>query len=195
MSNYSKDIMLRFLEGLRSDKIVVAQADTIVGLFGKLSQVAKIDLDRIKQRKGKPYIVLLPSYDVIFEFIDQPLTCQMDDLLQKYWPGPLTVIFKAKSNLPDWLRAENNTIALRVPNHDGLQEILMQERALFSTSANISDRPVPERYQDIAPEILAQVVNAVDPDAIHSGLASTILDFSLGSIKMLRLGAVAVDSI
>jgi tRNA A37 threonylcarbamoyladenosine synthetase subunit TsaC/SUA5/YrdC len=74
--------------------------------------------------------------------------------------------------------------------------LLQHFDALFTTSANISDQPLPDRYADVNPEILNQVqAVCCQADKIYDGPASTIVDFSSGSINIVRLGAVGVDSI
>ena len=184
------------LEFLKQDKIVLAQSDTILGLFGNLSSVAKKKLDNIKKRNLKPYIVLIQSVNSIANFTDQFLDAHMLEIMNRYWPGPLTILFKAKSNVPDWMIGSQGTIGLRVPNHEGLQKILDRVDGIFTTSANISDQPVPNSYAEIDPLILKQVdLIACPSDFVSDGPASTILDFSSGSIKIIRLGAVNVDSI
>lgn len=184
------------LEFLKQDKIVLAQSDTILGLFGNLSSVAKKKLDNIKKRNLKPYIVLIQSVNSIANFTDQLLDANMLHIMNRYWPGPLTIIFKAKSTLPDWMIGSQGTIALRVPKHEGLQKVLHGVDGIFTTSANISDHPVPNSYTEIDTLILEQVdLIACPQDFVSDGPASTILDFSSGSMKIIRLGAVNVDSI
>ncbi len=197
MNNWNNQKTIdQVLEFLKQDKIVLAQSDTILGLFGNLSFAAKQRLDNIKKRNLKPYIVLIQSVNSIAAFTDQFIDANMLHIMNRYWPGPLTIIFKAKSNLPDWMIGSQGTIALRIPKHEGLQKILQHFDGIFTTSANVSDHPVPNSYAEIDALILEQVdLIACPQDFVSDGPASTILDFSSGSIKIIRLGAVVVDSI
>lgn len=57
--------------------------------------------------------------------------------MERFWPGPLALlIFKAKADLPSYLKGADGTIALRIPAHAGLQQLLVDCEGLFSTSAN-----------------------------------------------------------
>lgn len=184
------------IKALQHDDVVLASSDTVLGLFAQLSEKAKKKIDTIKIRNSKSYIILLQSADLIYQFIDQDINQSMHTIIDQYWPGPVTIIFKARPTLPDWLQSAQGTIAIRVPEHQGLQKLLDHIPALFTTSANISDQSLPERYQDINPAILQQV-SAVccNPDMIYDGPASTIIDVSSGSIKIVRQGSVIINSI
>ncbi len=181
---------------LGHDEVVIAASDTVLGLFAQLSEKSKQKLDIIKQRNLKPYIVLIKSTKMLNQFADQLLDATMQQIIDTYWPGPLTIIFKAKSTLPSWMVGVDGTIAIRIPDHAGLQKLLENFDGLFTTSANISDQPVPHNYAQINPIILDQVkMVCCDLNKIYDGPASTIIDFSSGSVKIVRLGAVVIDSI
>ena len=184
------------IDVLRDDGVVLAASDTVLGLFAQLSEKSKNKLDFIKKRNLKPYIILIQSTEQFKNFTDQKLDASMYKIIDTYWPGPLTILFKAKSTLPQWMIGSQGTVAIRVPDHEVLQKILNSVAALFTTSANISDQPVPDRYSLIDPEILKNVqAICCDVDKIYDGPASTIIDFSSGSIKIIRRGAVVIDSI
>ena len=121
------------VKSLQSDEVILSSSDTVLGLFAQLSEKSKKKLDFIKQRNLKPYIVLLPSADLLDRFIDQELDVTMQKIMATYWPGPLTIIFKAKSSVPGWIKSEQGNIAIRVPHHEGLQEILQHVDGLFTT--------------------------------------------------------------
>lgn len=197
MLNWDEENKYQFLvDVLCDDKVVLAASDTVLGLFAQLSKNAKEKLDIIKQRNLKPYIVLIKSAQSLYYFTDQHLDASVQKIIAQYWPGPLTIIFKAKSALPDWMIGADGTIAIRVPDHAGLQYLLHHVDGLFTTSANISDQPIPHSYSQINSIILNQVAEVCcDQHKIYDGLASTIIDFSSGSIKIIRLGAVIIDSI
>lgn len=180
---------------LRNDGVVLASSDTVLGLFSQLSEKSKQQLDSIKIRNLKPYIVLVPSKDFLLQYVDQNIHSSMQKIIDTYWPGPLTIIFKAKSQLPDWLKGSDGTIAIRIPQHAGLQKILESVGGLFTTSANISGESLPVQYSQINPIILSQVqAVCCSTTEIYDGPASTILDFSSGSIQIVRQGIVFVDS-
>lgn len=184
------------IDVLRNDGVVLAASDTVLGLFAQLSEKSKDKLDFIKKRNLKPYIILIQSAEYLKNFTDQKLDASMHKIIDQYWPGPLTILFKAKSTLPQWMIGLQGTVAIRVPDHKGLQVLLNSVDGLFTTSANISDQALPDRYDVINPEVLKNVqAVCCDVDKIYDGPASTIIDFSSGSIKIIRLGAVVIDSV
>lgn len=192
-----KDALLAITKSLQHDGVLLSSSDTVLGLFAQLSEIGKKKLDAIKQRNMKPYIVLISSTTLLNQFIDQDLDKSMKNIMMNYWPGPLTIIFKAKSTLPNWLQSEQRTIAIRVPDHAGLQYILEDLQALFTTSANITDEPLPLQVSDINQFIMDQVdlVCYDQHSQVYNQKPSTILDFSEGAIRIIRQGAITIDSI
>lgn len=181
---------------LLHDGILLAESDTVLGLFAQLSEESKKKLDQIKQRNLKPYIVLISSIDKLDQFIDQTINQKMKTIMAQYWPGPLTIIFKARADLPAWIKSPEGTIAIRIPDHQGLQNVLAQVDGIFTTSANISDQPLPNCYDAVNKDLLEQVqLVCCQKDRLYDGPASTILDFSSETIKIVRLGAVIINSI
>ena len=193
--NENENLQL-IVKSLQDDEVILSSSDTVLGLFAQLSEKSKKRLDLIKQRNLKPYIVLLSSTALLGGFIDQELDASMQKIIKIYWPGPLTIIFKAKSSLPDWMKSEQGTIAIRIPNHERLQKILQHVDGLFTTSANISDQQLPQQFSDINPLILDQVkVVVCDQNKIYDGPASTILDFASSKVRIVRQGSIVIDSI
>ncbi|MGZ6251116.1 MAG: L-threonylcarbamoyladenylate synthase [Candidatus Chromulinivorax sp.] len=181
---------------LINDGVVLAPSDTVLGLFAQLSEKAKSNLDNIKIRNQKPYIVLVNNKEKIFDFIDQEIDENLEKIMSKYWPGPLTIIFKAKATLPSWMKSVDGTIAIRVPDNEKLQYLLQNISYLFTTSANISDQPLPLSYHEIDRKILEQVFCCdIQLDTIYNSQPSTIINYSSGSIQIIRLGAIDLNSI
>jgi len=180
---------------LKHDGVLLAASDTVLGLFAQLTEKGKQKLDIIKVRNAKPYIVMIRSQAMLSQFVDQQLDEQIIGVINRCWPGPLTIIFRAKKSLPDWMKGFDGTIAIRVPDHEGLQVLLECVGALFTTSANISDQPLPKKYDEVDQKILDQVqAVCCNPTMVYDGPASTIIDASSGSIKIIRQGVVGVDS-
>lgn len=191
-----KDSLQLIVKSLQDDEVILSASDTVLGLFVQLSEKSKKRLDLIKQRNVKPYIVLLSSVAALDSFIDQEMDASMQKIMATYWPGPLTIIFKAKSSVPNWAKSEQGTIAIRIPDHAGLQQILQQVDGLFTTSANITDQPLPQSFSEIDQQLLDLVkVVACDQNKIYDGLASTILDFSTGVVRIVRQGTIVIDPV
>jgi L-threonylcarbamoyladenylate synthase len=111
------------------------------------------------------------------------------------WPGPLTLILKAKAGVPEFLTGGKETIAFRIPNHKGLQTLLKDFPILFSTSANLSGQSVPMKLSEVDQSILDACALAVLDEHKEESEPSTILDCSGDSIKLIRAGAFPLEKI
>jgi L-threonylcarbamoyladenylate synthase len=183
----SLDIEKEILPIILSDGVIAMPTDTVFGLCGGINQKVFYKLNEIKRRPNKPYLILIHDKQKLAQWVDS-VSSEVQAIIDRYWPGPLTIIFKAKKNTPRFLVSEDNTIAVRVPDHKRLQEILTQVDGLFSTSANKAGEPIAQSVEQLDPEILAQI------DAVIAGeppckQPSTIIDATQDQIKVIREGA------
>ena len=190
-------VSLRKLSSLIFEgKSFLGDSDTVLGLFAPATQKGVLSLNEIKGRQEKPYILLIFSQKDIETYVDVVNIRQVENILAHCWPGPLTVIFKAKSTIPDYLRASNGTIALRVPKHEELRQLLALTGPLFSTSANKTGQPVPINIKDVDSAIVAMcdyVVLNEDKDG-QSGksiVPSTIIDVTGDQVVIVREGQIS----
>ncbi len=186
-----------FRAALQKDKLLVGASDTILGFLAAVTEKSKTFLDETKKRVDKPYIILIGSLEKLDFFVDPQESARVRPLLAACWPGPLTVIFKAKKELPAFMKSLEGTIAIRVPDHAGLQKLLVHFPGLFSTSANISGRPVPTTVADFDPEILKRVTyviteEGVGVESVQKKAPSTIIDCTGPEIKVIREGAYSI---
>lgn len=194
--NNSQDVE-KIKEVLTQDKIVLGSGDTVLGLLGQLTEKSYDSLNHIKQRSGKPYLILIGSISKLPLFVDQRMTPQLEKLITLGWPGPLTLIFKAHNDLPVGIKSSDGTIAIRIPDHVGLLELLTSFDGLFSTSANIHSQPIPQLIAEVDQNILNQV-GGICLDVVEANtesLPSTILDCSSGEIKVVRIGCGLSDKL
>jgi L-threonylcarbamoyladenylate synthase len=200
---------------LRDGGIAIGSSDTVFGLISNLKCSSKNTLDAIKKRFDKPYLILIPGGAKLENFVDPAGLSKIEALAKQCWPGPVTLICKAHPDLPAFMQGPEGTIALRMPDHEGLQKLLTHFEGLFSTSANISGQPVPDTVEGVDPAILARcaalVLNSRTPNPVRPAcppkleerrgehakgqIPSTILDCTDDEIKVVRQGAFPVDKI
>lgn len=182
---------------LQSENLLLGTSDTVLGLLVKASYNGAQQLNAIKERKGKPYILLVARYEDIYRYIDTTILRKgLVNVMQKYWPGPLTLILPVKNDAPDYMKAENGTIAFRVPDHEELRTAVAQVGLLFSTSANKSGQPVPFNISDVHEDIISKVAAYVHQEGKDGVvIPSTIIDCSTDIPKVIRSGVVPVDEI
>ncbi|MFH1832304.1 MAG: L-threonylcarbamoyladenylate synthase [bacterium] len=190
----------RVAKSLQEDNILITSTDTVLGFLANITERSYNSLNTIKgDRENKPYVVLIESIDRLKRFVDVDglFDQNMLNLLARCWPGPVTLVFKAKPGLPSFLVSPEGTIALRCPSHAGLRRLLRYFEGLFSTSANLSGKPMPTCVNEIPESIIEQIMYIVldrDNNCLKT-VSSTILDCSdvkKSGIRVVREGAYGV---
>jgi tRNA threonylcarbamoyl adenosine modification protein (Sua5/YciO/YrdC/YwlC family) len=189
-----QNISEQLLAILRKDGIIASSTDTILGLLAPLTQGGWQQLNEIKHREQKPYIILISDREKAGLFCDELHLVKIEKIMKTYWPGPLTIILPAKNDLPDYLRSKDGTVALRVPDHAGLQKLLIHCDGLFSTSANLAGQPVPHSIQEMDDSIKDRVdALVIDAHPRETAVASTIIDCTGKDIRIVREGAIKIS--
>ena len=173
--------------------------DTVYGVGVAVHAASGPDvLFAIKQRDaGKPIAWLVGSIDDLQRY-GKNLPSAVCQLVQRFWPGALTIIVEASDSVPVSYRSESGTIGLRMPaNETTLALIRRVGSPLATTSANISGRAAVSRFESLDAELLARVGCALrDPiDSLHSGVASTVVDCTGGGLRVIREGGISFDDI
>ena len=173
--------------------------DTVYGVGVAVHAASGPDaLFAIKQRDaGKPIAWLVGSIDDLQRY-GKNLPSAVCQLVQRFWPGALTVIVEASDSVPVSYRSESGTIGLRMPaNETTLALIRRVGSPLATTSANISGRAAVSRFESLDVKLLARVGCALrDPiESLHSGVASTVVDCTGGGLRVIREGGISFDDI
>jgi L-threonylcarbamoyladenylate synthase len=183
---------------LRNGGVVLAGGDTVLGLLADVSECGYVALDSIKNRSNKPYLLLVANQEKAFNLIENDYVdiFQIEKLLNICWPGPVTLIFRAKATVPLGVKSPEGNVAIRVPDHAGLLQLLQNFDALYSTSANMSGAPVPIGLQEVDKSILQSVACVVlNENEPVSPLPSTIIDCTGAKLKIVREGALSVEKL
>lgn len=117
-------------------------------------------------------------------------------LARSFWPGPLTIIVKADTNVRKSYRAKDGTIALRMPdNKFALQLIECVGVPLATTSANISGQEPPCTFEEIDTRLLEKVSVVLRDNGKRTGVASTVVDCTGEKPVVVREGSVSAAAI
>ena len=115
-------------------------------------------------------------------------------IINSFMPGPLTIILKAKDNLPEHVTFNQKTIGIRIPNHELALKILKEVGLpLLVTSANISNEPSLIKAKDVKEKFEGKIASLIDEDAIN-GEASSVVDVT-NKIKIYREGPISKEEI
>ena len=117
-------------------------------------------------------------------------------LARAFWPGALTLVVKASSVVPAFLRAADGTVALRASASPVVQALIRAcGSPLAVTSANTHGAPAPAAFSDVEARVLQGVDVAVDAGSTACQAASTIVSFASGSLEVVREGALTSSQI
>lgn len=181
------------IQDLKSDKPIAFLTDTIYGLSSDIFSKNAVDnLFHLKGRpEGKPLIVLIPKGYQVEQLVE------VNDLAKKlmntFWPGPLTIIFKTKATIAPGI-TPYNTLSLRMPDDTLTQTILtLYQKPITSTSANLSGEAVLNDPISIARTF--PTITVINSGIREHSAPSTIVDISGDQIKYLRIGAITREEI
>ena len=145
--------------------------------------------------KGRPDGMALP---LLLSDAKDALRCAVEvperalPLMERFWPGALTLVLRKSAAVPDVVTAGLDTVALRVPDHPVARAIAAGLGApITGTSANLSGRPGLTSAAAVRAEFGDAIDFVLDGGDAPGGVASTILDMSGGAPKVLREGAVS----
>ena len=150
----------------------------------------------IKRRPDyKPLLVLIDKgYDLTR--LVQQIPYAATRIMERFWPGAVTIVFKAKHILPINLTAGTKKIGVRMPEHPvALALTAAVHGPITATSANITGDFGCFRISDMDPLITDELDLIIDVGALRGGMGSTVVDVTSGSPKILREGAVSEKDI
>lgn len=177
---------------LKEGKIGLFPTDTVWGICCRMDEKSSVErVFEIKNReKNKPFLVLASNKDQVDKYAHIE-SLRVVEIIEKYWPGPLTIILNAKQeNVLATVRAGGTTLAVRIPDYRQVLGIISELGVpIIAPSANLSGEKAPIYFD----EIDERIINAVD--FIVSGECkikepSTIIDCTQSDIKIIREGAV-----
>jgi L-threonylcarbamoyladenylate synthase len=193
----SEEDLNRAVAVLNNGGVVAFPTETYYGLaVDPLNPLALNHLFTLKQRDiNKPILTLVNGPESLSSLV-QKVPAQYTRLMEKFWPGPLTLIFQAKLNLPTLLTANTSTVGVRESSHPFARQLICAfGRPITATSANISGRNAAiDAY-----EVKAQFGNKID--LVFDGgrtpgiIGSTIIGLSGTDLKLIREGMISFEEI
>ncbi len=188
------DIKNQIKNILKNDGVIAFVTDTVWGL-GCLpsSEKAVKKIYEIKKREAKkPLILMSNEIDNLKPYLKE-INFKSEELINKYFPGALTLVLEKSEKTPDYITSGFNTVGIRVPNNEVFKEICesIEGHVLATTSANLSQEPSAKTYEQ-AFECIGHKCDFVIPDFDFKakGLESTVVLVDGSSIKILRQGVI-----
>jgi L-threonylcarbamoyladenylate synthase len=177
---------------LKNGGIIAYPTETFYGLGVKFDLVVSLqNLYAIKKRPLEKALPLIIGNRELLGLIASSVNEKTLALMDRFWPGPLTVILAAQKNLPEYLTAGTHTVAVRIP---GRSFALTLARAagfpITATSANISGMPAAQDAGTVVKYFGDRIDLVIDGGNTPGGKPSTIADATGEDITMLREGAI-----
>ena len=171
--------------------LVIMPTDTTYGIVcDATNDEAVKKVFRAKERDfSKPLIILVSDINMLEEYTEDisPLTKQV---ISKYWPGPLSILFLKSPKISDLVTASSPYVAIRMPDDSNLINLIKKiNRPIVATSANISGSEIITDVKTIEKELLAKIDYIVDGGIITSS-PSTLIKVD-DKIQILRRGILA----
>ncbi|MGE0404713.1 MAG: L-threonylcarbamoyladenylate synthase [Candidatus Korobacteraceae bacterium] len=185
---------------IQQGEVLGMPTDTFYGLAADPFNLRAVDrVYEIKSRqRHKPLSLLIESADQGRELARQPLPDDFDLLVQKFWPGPLTIIVRAAPRLPLKVTANTGNVALRVPSANiPLAVIRKAGLPVTATSANLSGAAECTTAVAVREQLADRISVIVDGGPSPREVASTIVDLSgeNGRWRIIREGAIPTQEI
>ena len=187
------------VELLRAGELVAFPTETVYGLGADAANPAAVA--KIFTAKGRPadhpLIVHLSGHDAVDHWAEQVPDVAWE-LMETFWPGPLTLILKKQAWVPSTVTGGQDTVGLRVPGHPVALELLRRFAAASGEHAGIA-APSANRFGRISPTTAAHVQEELggrislilDGGPCKVGIESTIVDCSRAEPVVLRPGHIA----
>jgi L-threonylcarbamoyladenylate synthase len=151
---------------------------------------------QIKQRPGdKPILVLIDTRSRLESLVTH-IPPAADAIMEAFWPGRVTLVFKARKTLAVELTADSGNIGVRLPGHPAASALVKHVRSpITGTSANLSGRTGCHRAQDLEPQVAGQLDLILDAGTLRGGVGSTVVDVTVDPPRIIREGQVAANDL
>src|SRR5688572_11673010 len=172
--------------------IIAFRTDTFYGLGADpLNATAVGKIQELKGREdAKPILLLISELSEVGRFISDPSET-FTSVAGRFWPGPITLIGVARSELPVELTAGTKTIGLRLPDNEDVRSLLGAcGGALTATSANISGSQPARTAAEITRYFPDGIDLILDGGVVTVTEPSTVLDLSTAVPRLIREGAI-----
>ena len=181
---------------LSENKVLAFPTETVYGLGGNAFSKEVVDrIYLIKQRSRKkpfPLLITLKWLNKLCIWNDQ----RIDDLIESFWPGPLTLILKSNPDLPEHLKNNSKTLAVRYSNSHVVQRLIeLGECPLIGTSANLSGFPAYTSADEVFSNFNDEVRVVIDGNKRSENLASTIVNCLAEPFKIVRQGSISLKEL
>ncbi|QIZ05793.1 threonylcarbamoyl-AMP synthase [Priestia megaterium] len=183
---------------LRDNEVIALPTETVYGLGGNAE--SDLAVGKIFAAKGRPsdnpLIIHIAEKKQLSTFVTE-VPDKAEVLMDAFWPGPLTIIFKKKEGvLAETATAGLSTVAVRIPDHPVALALLKScGLPIAAPSANSSGKPSPTKAQHVMDDLNGKIAGVIDGGATGIGVESTVIDCTEAIPVILRPGGVTKEQL
>lgn len=181
---------------LKNGGIVIFPTDTAFGIGCRIDDEKAVErLFKIRQRpKNQAVPVLVDTVKMAQNYLLPIPKEVIDDLIELYWPGALTIILPCKTDkVPPFVRGNGQTLGVRIPNQPIARTIIREVGVpILGPSANFHGEKTPYTFENLDPR-LVKLVDYVVHGECSVCKESTVVDCSKKPWKILREGAIKIE--
>jgi len=180
---------------IKKGGLVAFPTETVYGLGADaLNGEAVLSLFRVKRRPlDNPPIVHICDVKDVYRLAEM-VPFRAKALMERFWPGPLTLIFKQSEVVPDVTVAGLDTIAVRMPRHNVALALIRESGCpIAAPSANLAGKPSPTSAEHVLDDLGGRIDAVLDAGSTVVGVESTVLDLTVDPPQVLRPGGTPFE--
>jgi len=187
---FKEDEVIEALKHYQKENIVSFPTDTVYGIGANLFNNQAIHKIYVtKHRPGnKPLAVLCADKTQMLEVVKE-IPIEIEKLINRFMPGPLTVILPKKDEVPFFVTSNLETVGVRIPNHPAAIELLKTIGPMATTSANLSGCDSLNEAKDVI-AILGEDIDIIIEGETQLKVPSTVVEIKNGKINIIREGLI-----
>ena len=182
---------------IRKGGLVAFPTETVYGLGADaLNADAVLALFEAKKRPlDNPPIVHVADPNEVYRIVEEvPKTAEL--LMKQFWPGPLTLVFRRSSIVPNVTVAGLDTVAVRMPKHKVALALIRQSGCpIAAPSANLAGKPSPTTAHHVFEDLNGRIDVILDGGPTNIGVESTVVDLSVDQPLVLRPGGTPFEAL
>lgn len=195
--DFDKNKLIEAAEYIKKGKLVLFPTETVygIGANGLDSNAVKNIFIAKGRAQDNPLILHVSSIEMV-EKIASEISSLEYEIMNKFFPGPLTLILKRKNIVPDVVTGNLDTVGIRMPSNIIAKSLIeLSNTPIAAPSANISGKPSGTNIQDIFEELKDRVDYIIDGGDTLVGLESTVIRVIDNEIHILRPGKITKEDL
>ena len=184
-------------QAIKQGNLVLFPTETVYGIGANALDEKAVK--KIYEAKGRasdnPLIAHISNLEMLKKLVTE-IGEREKKLIEKFWPGPLTIIFNKSNIVPNIITAGLETVAIRMPSNEIAKRLIEYSGVpIAAPSANISGKPSGTIVEDILEELDGKVEYIIDGGMVDIGLESTVIRVIDGKVHILRPGKITKEDI